>query len=195
MSNWHDGQFKMVTKIDQLISQADVVLHYNGRRFDMPHIRTEIALAGLTPPPPVQQIDLFRAAKSAFALMSFKLDEVSKLFGTSRKLDHEGMGLWIKVLAGDIDARKRMRLYNIDDIYANESLYEFLLPWIPSHPSRGIVDGQAAVCSACGSADLERRGYAYTSVCSYRRFRCKQCGKWLRESRRLASSELREVAG
>lgn len=191
-SSWHDGQAKMTRRVHELLDEADAALHYNGKRFDIPVINTEIKLAGLWPPSPFKQIDLYRVMTSQFAFLSYKLDEVSKALGTSRKVEHEGMQLWIKVLAGDPDARKRMRIYNIGDIFANEDLYNDVLPWIQQHPSVALHDG--GLCPQCGSTNVERRGFAYTQAGVFQRFVCRACGKWSREASRIGTTRLREVA-
>ena len=45
----HDDRETMVKDIASLLDQADAVCHWNGDRFDVPHLNREILLAGLTP--------------------------------------------------------------------------------------------------------------------------------------------------
>ena len=35
-------------------------------------------------------------------------------------------------------------------------------------------------CPKCGSENLQRRGFATTTVGKYQRYQCKDCGGWLR---------------
>ncbi len=192
-SEWEHGLDGMADAIWKLLNEADVVLGYNSKRFDIPAINTELLLSGLKPPSPYQQIDLYLVMKR-FSLMSKSLKYSSKMLGTSRKLEHEGLDLWIKVLEGDEDARQRMRDYNCADVAANFSLYERLLPWIPNHPNRGLYMGDEFACPNCGSQALRARGMAYTAVSEYRRYQCQDCGKWTRETRRNAYTTIREIA-
>lgn len=191
-SNWHDGRVKMVQRMWDLLNEADAVLHYNGTRFDMPNINTEFVMAGLNPPSPYKQIDLYKAVKRNFNFMSSSLDQVSKTLGTARKLQHEGFDLWRKVMAGDGAAQKKMRLYNIGDVHANEELYARVAPWIPGIPNAGLYGGGEG-CLGCGSRNVRADGFTYTGVSKFRRFHCLSCGRWQRDSRSLGSAKYREV--
>lgn len=195
-SEWDDGTEAMLHQIWNLLDQADAVLHYNGRRFDIPYINTEFAQADLPPPSPYAQIDLYRAVTRQFSFMSNSLDSVSRALGTARKLGHEGFGLWVKVLDGDPRARRQMEDYNCGDLFANEDLYRKILPWIPSHPSYAVIDGEDAglTCPQCGSTSVEPNGRAYTAVSTYPRYLCTDCGKWLRGAHRLSGSALRAAS-
>lgn len=193
-SEWQHGRDTMVRKIWSLLEDADAVLHFNGTRFDVPQLNTEFVRLGLLPPAPYAQIDLYKTVKRNFAFMSSSLDYVSGELGTSRKLQNEGLGLWVKVLEGDPEAQRLMEEYNIGDVQANESLYERLLPWISSHPNRALRDGgEDDACPQCGGGPLMPRGYAYTAVSRFQRYRCSSCGKWLRGARSLGRSDLRAV--
>lgn len=192
-STWHDGRKKMVSRVHDLLNEADAALHYNGQAFDVPVLNTEIQQAGLLPYSPIRQIDLYRQVTKHFAFMSNKLDEVSKALGTARKLEHEGFGLWVKVMAGDPEARKRFREYNIRDIFANEDLYGEIRPWISQHPSFAAMTGEH-VCPSCESEDLRKEGFAHTGVSKFQRYVCRNCGKWSQDTRRLMGAGIREVA-
>src|ERR1700744_2090516 len=89
-SQWHDGQAKMVQRVHNLLSEADAVLHYNGKRFDEPEINREIIQQKLWPPSPYSRIDLYQVVSRRFAFMSNSLDYVTKQLGPSRKLEHAG---------------------------------------------------------------------------------------------------------
>lgn len=192
-SEWEHGLDGMASAIWKLLDQADVVMGYNSRRFDIPAINTELLLAGLKPPSPFQQIDLYQVMRR-FALMAKSLKYTSQMLGTSRKLEHEGLDLWLKVMSGDEDARRRMREYNCADVAANFSLYERIKPWIPNHPNTALMAGNEFACPTCGSETLRTRGIAYTTVSAYRRYQCLSCGKWVRDAYRLSGTNVRQIA-
>ena len=192
-SEWDDGREAMLAQIWQLLDQADAVLHYNGMRFDIPYIQTEFAQAGFLPPSPYAQIDLYRAVVKQFHFMSNSLDSVSKALGTAHKLSHEGFSLWTKVMAGDEQAQRKMEEYNCGDLFANEDLYHRILPWIPAHPSYAVISGDN-VCPQCGSPAVQASGRAYTAVSAYPRYKCTDCGKWLRGAHRLSGADLRTIS-
>src|SRR5690606_13551645 len=51
-SDFHDGHTAMVQRAWELIDEADVVVGYNSKSFDMKHLKREFVLAGMTPPSP-----------------------------------------------------------------------------------------------------------------------------------------------
>jgi hypothetical protein len=140
--------------------------------------------AGLGPPAPYKQVDLYQVVKRVFKFTHSKLGYVCEQLGLDTKLDHgEGFDLWVRCLHGDPAAWETMRAYCTQDTRIMEPLYDRLLPWIPNHPSYGALTG-TDVCPACGSAHLQRRGYAVTTAARYRRVQCADCGKWSRETTR-----------
>jgi transposase-like protein len=58
----------------------------------------------------------------------------------------------------------------------------------------GALSGEHLRCPNCGSVDIERRGYAYTTVSRFQRFVCKSCGKWSRSNKRNFGADIVEVA-
>jgi DNA polymerase elongation subunit (family B) len=194
-SDFHDSHEVMVQAAWDLINEADAVITYNGRSFDVPHLNREFILAGLTPPSPHKDIDLYLVARKAFKFASNKLDWVAQCLGLGGKVQHAGFQLWIDCMNDDPKAWRQMKKYNIGDILLTEKLYFKLLPWIPSHPAVGLydADGAAVSCPNCGSDKLEKRGFAYTTVSTFQRFVCKKCGKWSRATKRLDSVETRNI--
>lgn len=178
----HSGtRKKMIKEAWKLLDDADVVLHYNGKRFDIPHLNREFLEAGLEPPSPYRQIDLLQTCKTQFKFISNKLDYVAQRLGLDGKVNHEGFDLWLKCLAKDPEAWERMREYNVQDVLELEKLYWILKPWIKQHPSYAAFTG-TDVCPKCGSENLKPRGWAYTAQSRYRRLRCSDCGAWTRST-------------
>jgi DNA polymerase elongation subunit (family B) len=181
-SEHHDGHEEMVLKAYWLLNEADVVVGWNSKSFDIKHLNREFAKLGLAPPAPFAQIDLMLEVRKNFRMTSNKLAFVADYFGLHRKESNEGHGLWTKVLAGDEKAWAKMRSYNKNDVLATEAIYDYLLPWL-SHPHVGLYTGEASVCSKCGSADLKPRGFAFTALSSFQRYRCEGCGGWSRSGK------------
>lgn len=190
-STHHHGKDEMLAQAHALLTEADIVVGYNSKNFDMKHLNREFVLAGMEPPAPYQQVDLYQAVKRQFKFSSNKLDHVVQQLGIGAKTSHTGFQLWRDCMAGDEKAWALMRKYNKQDVVITEQLYDRLKPWIPGHPSVGLFEGLADVCVACGSADLQSRGYAYTAASSYQRFVCLDCGKWQRGNKRVEGNNLR----
>lgn len=191
-STYHHSKQTMIQKAHDLLSEADIVVHYNGSRFDIPHLNREFIEAGLTPPAPYAQIDLLRTVKKQFKFPSNKLDYVCQALDLGAKKEHTGHQLWVDCLAGKEEAWHLMRTYNEQDVEITERLYVKLLPWISPHPATGLFRDQTEdLCPNCSSANLKPRGRAYTSVSVFQRYRCDDCGRWSRGSKRLTGVNVR----
>lgn len=193
-SDFHTGHKEMVEEAVAFLNKADVVVHYNGTEFDIPRLNTEIVMADLTPPSPVQEVDLYRVVRRRFGFASNKLDHVARQLGLGGKVSHSGHDLWMRCLAGDAEAWQTMREYNIHDVVLTEKLYDRVLPWIKGHPHVGLYNEQPAVCPHCGGRDLVRQGYALTGLGKYQRYRCDTCGAWSRGKHAVATVDVRGVA-
>ena len=185
-SEFHHEPDVMYHAVHALLDEADVVMSYNGDRFDLPRLNTEFVLMGLTPPSPYKSIDLLKVMRSNFAFPSNKLAYVSEQLGLAGKVKHEGHSLWIRCLAGDPKAWAIMKKYNIQDVKLLEEMYEKLKPWIKAHPHVGLYSGETDCCPNCGSLELERRGYVVKTTGKYQRYRCRTCGTWPSATRRVS---------
>lgn len=185
----HDGKDNMLKGLWALLDEADALVSWNGAGFDTKHVRTQFLLNGITPPSPSKEIDLMRVVKSQMKFPSNKLDWVSQQLGIGKKMPHEGFQLWLDCMAGDEAAWRKMKRYQIQDVNLLDEAYTKLLPWIANHPNVNLYDNSDG-CPSCGSTNIERRGFDYTSVSKFQRYRC-ECGKWFRGKTNLASSEYR----
>jgi len=176
---------KMLGAIHRLLEEADVVIHYNGQRFDIPTLNKEFIKNGFPPPAPYKQLDLLRVCKAAFRFESNKLDYVSQALAIGAKVKHEGFELWVKCMDGDEKAWARMGRYNRNDVTLLEKLYRRLRPWIVRHPNLG-VEKDAVACPKCGSEKVQRRGEQVAQIKRYHRYHCQACAAWFRGNKALA---------
>lgn len=187
-SEFEHGRDVMILAAHELLTEADVVMHYNGDRFDLPRLNTEFVMHELTPPAPYKSIDLYKVVKNNFQFTSNKLAYILDQLGLTGKIKNSGHDLWVRCLAGDPKAWAEMKKYNVRDVRVLEELYDKLLPWISNHPNMGLyrdADGKD-VCPNCGDPDhLIRQGFALTGVGRFQRLQCKTCGTWSRSSRRV----------
>lgn len=190
------GKAVMIRRIHHLLEQADVVIHYNGKKFDIPTLNKEFLLEGLKPPSPYKQVDVLETVKRKFRFPSNKLDYVSERMGLGNKHQHEGHTLWVKCMAGDVKAWGTMKKYNIQDVKLLEKVYDRVLPWIDNHPNRALYDSAAPAhaCPNCGSVHLSKRGFSTTPAGRWQRYTCDDCGKWSRgEKLESVKGTLRQI--
>lgn len=177
----HTTTKRMVQRAWELLDQADVVSHYNGKKFDIPTLNREFILNGLEPPSKFKELDLLQVVRQRFKFQSNKLDYVSQQLGLGSKVHHKGMELWKDCMAGDEKAWGVMRRYNMQDVALLQKLYKRLLPWISTHPNWGpYLDDTRPTCRNCGSTHVIEKGVEHTNTGSYKRYKCKTCGTPLR---------------
>lgn len=182
-----------------LLEEADMIVAHNGERFDLPQIRGRYLENKMPPPSPVKVIDTFKIAKKEFGFPSNSLEYLCQVLDCDVKKDgHKkfpGFELWLEVLKNNPEAWEEMRNYNIDDILALESLYMKLRPYARYHPNVAVFNeekNEAPACPKCGGQHLQKRGFAYTNVGKYQRYRCNDCGGWSRSRTTLVNKELRQ---
>lgn len=183
-SIYHDSEMEMLTKVHALLDEADCVVHFNGKRFDIPTLNKEFILKGFPPPAPYKQVDLLLVARSTFKFPSNKLDFIAQKLGIGQKKE-TNFQLWIDCMNYDRHAWKKMKEYNIHDVILLEKAYLKFRPWIRNHANHSILLGEVC-CPNCGSKDFQRRGFHVSNAGRYQRYQCTACGNWFKSGRTLA---------
>jgi hypothetical protein len=182
-AEWQPGGFEgMLRKAWDLFDRADMTVGHNVDRFDEGNLRGEWMTLGLTPPSPVRPIDTLKHARTTARLESYKLDSLLKRFGVGGKTDKYSVKLARAAVTGDREAQRTLRAYNVGDIEASETLYDYIRPWIKNHPHLGLYTGDEDCCGHCAGGTLEPSGWAHTAVTAYAQYRCKNCGAWYRKT-------------
>jgi len=180
-SDHHDGHEAMVAEAWRLLDEAEAIVGYNHKAFDVKHLHREFVLADLPPPSPHKDIDLLTVARQRFKFASNKLDHVSQQLGIGAKVHHAGFDLWRGCMAGDEKSWATMKRYNVGDVKLTEAVYERLRPWIKGHPHPGLYGAAADSCPNCGGR-LESNGTHVAASQKYRRLVCVDCGAHARSS-------------
>lgn len=174
----------LILEMAALLDEADVVVAHNGKAFDVPRIKAACVLAEVNPPSPFKVVDTCIIARKQFGFPGGNsLENLAKVLDLNhQKLEHAkfpGFKLWAECLKGNGEAWEEMRVYNIHDILVLQDLYLKLRPWMVNHPNAGLyAEKDETVCPKCGSSHIQYRGYAFTNVGKFRRFRCNDCGGW-----------------
>lgn len=172
------------TLLHELLSNADMIVSYNGDKFDMRHINREFVERGFPRPRPIASVDLLKTVKKMFNFPHNRLDYVCSVLLGETKLETGGFDLWPAFMAGDPKAEKTMRKYNIKDVLLTEKLYKHLRGWIPNHPfasSTQIEMGDSRsdyACGTCESKDIRLDRPRRTRCFAIRTFQCNTCGAW-----------------
>lgn len=178
-SDHGEGHHAQIEQAYRLVSDADIIVTYNGVKFDMKHLQREFLLAGMDPPRPWKDVDLYRVVRQRFKFASNRLDHITGRLDIGEKIKHEGFDLWRLCMADDEQAWRRMLRYCRKDVQLTEQLYVKLLPWIHNHPH--VATARADLrCNKCGSAELEPCGSYVAQVHAYAAYKCLNCGGHVR---------------
>jgi hypothetical protein len=175
LSTWEHGYSAMIAEVHSLLCEADAVATYNGASFDIPKLTGNFLLEGLPPPPPLTQIDIYKAVRR-MGFICNKLAYIAPLLGLGGKVKHEGLEMWIKVMAGDEKAQRKMAKYCAGDVRLLEDVYNRVRPYVANHPRMGNVGSKA--CGNCGSLRMQHRGERRTKSFWVERLQCQNCGAW-----------------
>lgn len=182
--NYEDDRV-LLGRMHKLLTEADIVVAHNGKKFDMRKINARLIMNGYRPPAPYKVVDTLLEARKAFGFTSNRLAALTKqLVPDTVKDDHKefpGFELWDECLKRNPRAWAVMREYNIQDVLSLEALYLKLRPWMEGHPNVGAyLENDKPTCPKCGSTNMRRQGYRMTQVGKYSRFQCTDCGGWAR---------------
>lgn len=183
--------------LNHYLDTADFVVAHNGQGFDLPRIRGRSLVHGLNPPAPYKVIDTWLIAKKEFGFETNSLAYLAKILGVAQKSEHKkfpGFTLWAEVLKNNSEAWEELRKYNIQDVVVLKDVYMKMRPYARNHPNTVVAEDVTEVtCPTCGSTDNQSRGYAYTNVSKFRRYRCNSCGKWHRSRFTELSKDSRKL--
>lgn len=200
--NDEEAYAAMLQSAWELFDQADIVVTYNGDRFDLQWLQEEFGRLKMGRPAPYKSVDLFKVQKRNFraGLLSGKLDWSARTWLRDKKIPHGGGDLWSDIRYGNRAARreaqKLMRRYCEHDTYLTEKLFEEYLPWTNLNLALyANNDDEFLHCTKCNSTNLKRDGTKYhaTSAFLYQMHRCKDCGATSRGKRAKATTELRAI--
>lgn len=189
----------ILTELWNLLDKADLVIHQNGKKFDIPKINARFLInriKGGKPPSPFRQIDLRDINKKNFGFTSNKLEYVTNALNKKyKKLKHNkfaGHELWVECLKDNITAWREMKKYNTYDILSLEESYKIVRNWDNSINFSVFSNNLASTCS-CGSSRYRKRGFRFTNTGKFQSFECLECGKHFQSKGNLLGNEKRRL--
>ena len=170
------------------IEKSDLIISFNGKKFDVPLLKTRALLHGLPPIKFPPHLDLMQEAKRNFRFPSNSMQNISLYLGEHGKLATSGRNLWERCYNHSNyddcnEALAQMLEYGLRDIDATRDLHKRLQGWFKSPVNIGLItkeingvntkDNHDLLCPHCSSKDVDKIGSkAYTSVSSFNIYRC-----------------------
>jgi len=174
----------ILVDIIQAINSADIMVTFNGKKFDTKVLNTRAIYYGLPPIKNIKHIDLMEQSKRVFKFPSNSMQNISMYLGEDGKLATSGSDLWERCFRHqnweDCDkALTEMLTYNKQDIEATRDLYKRFQGWMKGIPNIGTITNelsntQKLRCIHCGSDDVsvDDTSKAYTAMSSFDLYRC-----------------------
>ena len=172
----HIDDRALVRQAHAIMSQADVMLTFNGKNFDIKYMQSKFMRYGLPALPEISHVDLYQTARTKMRLTRKSLANIShylQLTNEKTKLDWD---IWRRAAKGYTKEIRYIRDHGAADIYVTQELYEkHMRQYVRQHPR---VSGYGP-CRRCGADTLERRGVAVTILKGQQhRYQCRTCAGW-----------------
>lgn len=177
------NDFDIVVKMIEAINKADLIVTFNGKKFDVKLLNTRALYWGLPPITVKKHIDLMEQAKRKFKFPSNSMQNISMYLGEGGKLETSGSNLWERCAETDNyeeceKALIEMLTYNKQDINATRDLFKRFQGWMSNTPNIGtIANDKSGVktlrCVHCGCDDvfpIDQK--TYTTASSFELYRC-----------------------
>lgn len=176
----------------ELVEQADAVVYHNGLNFDLPLLKARMMVNGLPPIRKVKSIDTLQIMKE-FKLNSNKLNSLGVQLGLGKKLDHEGLNLWVRCMEGDSEALQHMLAYNKVDIELLEELYNSVKMYSTRHPNLAVNLGDKLRCNICCSDKVKPTGNTVsTNLSVFTEYVCEECQARFKDRQSTTTKEERK---
>ena len=187
------NDLEVVIKLIEAINSCDVVVTFNGKKFDVKKLNTRALYWGLPPVVIPRHVDLMQDAKRLFKFPSNSMQNISQYLGEDGKISTGGSRLWQRCAEYENydvcnSALQEMLTYNLQDINATRDLHKRFMGWSKNTPNiatitkqvqgRDLKEDTELLCTHCGSNDVSKimvDGVAkkgYTAVSSFDLFRC-----------------------
>lgn len=178
---------KLIKDFIQVIKQADEIVAHNGDKFDMKELRTRAILTDNLMFPVYRTLDTLKKARQYFRFPSNKLDYLGKALNLGRKLDHEGMQMWIDICEHkNKEALDKMVDYCEQDVILLEDVYHAISPYIYHNTNFAVLKGgHKWHCPECASENVQLSHTDATAMGVIRRhMKCNDCRKFFKISNR-----------
>ena len=186
---WDENQddTKLIKDFIQVIKDADELIAHNGGKFDIKELRTRAILTGNLMFPIYRTLDTLKKSRQYFRFPSNKLDYLGKVLNVGRKLDHEGMKLWIDICEHKNKASlKKMIEYCVQDVAVLEDVYFAMSPYIYHNTNMAVLKGgEKWHCPECASQNVQLSHTDATAMGYIKRhMKCNSCRKFYKISNR-----------
>ena len=187
---------KLLKELSKILGQADEIIAHNGDRFDIKELRTRCLIQGVPMFPKYRTLDTLKKARKYFNFHSNRLDYLGQTLEVGRKLDHEGIDMWIDVQEKKSKkALKKMADYCVQDVILLEDVFNVLMPYIDHNTNFSVLKGGSKwACPECASEKVKLSHTDTTPMGYVKRHMVCKCKKRYHISNRSYQSFLTKDA-
>lgn len=167
---------RLMEDIFNVLDEADVVIGYNAKKFDIKQINARFAKYGMIEPSGYHALDPLQMIKRSMTFPSHKLEDMAEYLKIGHKVQTGGKYLWKRCMEGDMDAWAHMEMYCKNDVVLVKDVYERLKGWDKSVFNYNFYTRVALACKKCGSKDMKSRGRKFFRSGFRRDWLCTRCG-------------------
>lgn len=160
----------------KVISQADIIVTYNGAKFDVPYLKAKLLEHDLGYLPPFKHVDLYQVVRKNVLLSRRSLANVSRYLKLkAEKTPVEGRE-WKRAMSGNAASITYVIEHCKADVELLEEAYLKLRPLIKTHPA---IKYEIGACMICGEGSLVRKKYNWTKSRGMKAvYQCRHCESW-----------------
>lgn len=182
---------KLLKWVERNFADAEVLIGHYTTGFDRPFVNARLMHHGLRPLSPSYDVDTWKIAKRAFSPsrrnygqgLPCSLDSISQFLKVDNAKGKIDRVVWRRAMTNDVEAFDIIAPYCVQDVRVTMDLYNKLKVLPGALPQMRMLEGDNEMsCVACGSDDLQWRGYYVTTANRFKRYQCQTCGKWGREN-------------
>lgn len=172
---FRQAEKKLLQDFLRVYMQADMIVTYNGKRFDVPYLNAKYLEYNLGILPNLAHVDHYWTVKNNLGISRKSLQNASYYLSLSNEKTPVEGRVWVDAMMGDRKALKYIVDHCRADVDLLEELHEKICGLVRMHPR---VNGYGP-CRYCGEDKLQRRGKAVltTKKVQYR-YQCQNCGRW-----------------
>ena len=176
---WNDSE--LLKQFVGRLSEADVIVSYYGKGFDVPFVNARLLANRMAPiPETIPHLDMYYVARRVLKIQSRSMANIAELVDLDEKKTYVPRKTWIKAQTGHVPSINILAERCKGDVRVLEGAYLKLRGSIRLHPAVGRNLGD---CRFCGATNLQSRGYQVTQTGRRRRVHCETCGAW--DTRRI----------
>lgn len=165
----------LIKKMLKVMNKADVLVGYNGDKFDWKKFNSGVIKYGLKPAKKPKLVDPLKMIKREASFDSHRLGDMCAELGVHMKAETE-KGLFIKSMHS-WKSYEALADYCRHDVLALEDLFKKILPYSTPIINAAGLNNMLKACASCGSEDLTKFGtYILNNGSETQRYRCKGCG-------------------